>query len=476
MSDSGATVILVTEETTAEDIHGMAVSAGFLTARGGATSHAAVVARGMGKCCITGAKGISVDEKNGSVRIGRQTFRAGDWISIEGTTGRVFEGKLPLWTPCQDHPTVALIQKWAVNLSSCQVRANVDTPEDAVIAQAAGAAGIGLCRTEHMFFGTDRLQQMRTMILATTTVDRVRALEALLPMQKSDFAALFRAMSPLPVTIRLLDPPLHEFLPSPHEIDGQVAESRKDEDWDRYATLQLVRERLEELMETNPMMGHRGCRLSLTYPEILEMQVRAILQAAVESAQEGLDPHPEIMVPLVACEEEMRALALMIHATAEELFTAASRRVEYRIGTMIELPRAAVCAGPISKHVSFISFGTNDLTQMTYGFSRDDARSYLDSYLEQGILKADPFQTIDQEGVGFLIKMAIKSARQANPGIKIGVCGEHGGDPESIRFFHAIGVDYVSCSPARLCAAQIAMAQAGLGNLCTSSPSTALSD
>jgi pyruvate,orthophosphate dikinase len=460
MAQRGEAVILLTEETTANDIHGMAASAGFLTARGGATSHAAVVARGMGKCCITGAKEIAIDEKTGTVRIGEKTFREGDWLSLEGGTGRVFEGKLPMRPVSDDHPELDRLLAWALDSSSCMVRANADTPADAAAARTARATGIGLCRTEHMFFATDRLGHFREMILATNSVDRIKALDVLLPMQQRDFEELFRIMSPLPVTIRLLDPPLHEFLPSLAEIDVEMADAHRDENWEQCLALEGIRRHVQLLSEANPMMGHRGCRLSLTYPEILQMQVRAILQAALTIASEGLEPSPEIMVPLVASEEEMRVLAEMIHKTAAEVFSDTSQRVRYTVGTMIELPRAAICAGPISKHVSFISFGTNDLTQMTYGFSRDDSRSYLDIYLEQGILKTDPFITIDREGVGYLMEMAINSVRLLNPAIKIGVCGEHGGDPESIHFFQSLGVDYVSCSPARLPIAQLATAQA----------------
>jgi pyruvate, orthophosphate dikinase len=461
MHAEGDAVVLLTEETTADDIHGMDASVGFLTARGGATSHAAVVARGMGKCCITGAKGIAIDSKAATVQIGTRTFREGDWLSLDGSTGRVFEGKLPLRPASEGHPELDRLLEWALASDACSVRANADTPADATAAMAAGATGIGLCRTEHMFFAEDRLSHVRAMILAETPEERLAALELLLPMQQRDFEELFRTMSPLPVTIRLLDPPLHEFLPSAEELEQELASARSDENWEHCINLERVRRQVKLLTEVNPMMGHRGCRLSLTYPEILHMQVRAILRAALTVKAEGMNPSPEIMVPLVASEQEMRALAEMIHATAVDVFAAFTPTVNYKIGTMIELPRAAVCAGPISKHVSFISFGTNDLTQMTYGFSRDDARSYLDSYLEQGILKVDPFVTIDREGVGHLMEMAIKSVRLVNPGIKIGVCGEHGGDPESIEYFQSLGVDYVSCSPSRLRVAQLAAAQAG---------------
>ena len=464
MHANGDPVILLTEETTADDIHGMDASVGFLTARGGATSHAAVVARGMGKCCITGARDIAIAQGAGRVRIGAQTFSPGDWISLDGSTGRIFAGKLPLRPASENHPELDQLLTWARAVDSCKVRANADTPADASAALAHGAAGIGLCRTEHMFFATGRLQHVRAMIMASSTEERIAALDHLLPIQQGDFEALFRTMSPKAVTIRLLDPPLHEFLPSAKDLETEMAAARSEEDWERCISLRSVQSQLEALSETNPMMGHRGCRLSLTYPEILRMQVRAILQAALVVAAEGFEPYPEIMVPLVSSEQEMRVLAGLIHETAADIFSAAGKQVNYKIGTMIELPRAAVCAGPIAKHVSFISFGTNDLTQMTYGFSRDDARSYLDSYLEQGIFKVDPFITIDREGVGSLMRMAIASVRQVNPSIKVGVCGEHGGDPESIAFFKQLGVDYVSCSPSRLQVAQLSVAQAALAS------------
>ena len=459
MAHSGEHVVLVTEETSADDIHGMAVSAGFLTARGGATSHAAVVARGMGKCCITGARNLHLDEKAQTVRIGEKTFRCGDWITLEGSTGRVFAGRLPVRSASETHPALDQLLSWAMEESTCLVRANADTPEDARAARTHHAAGIGLCRTEHMFFFEGRLAHVQKMILATTIEDRIAALECLLPMQREDFEGLFRQMSPLPVTIRLLDPPLHEFLPSVEEIEAELATARREENWQASLDLDAMRDRVKALTETNPMMGHRGCRLSLTYPEILAMQVRAILEAAANVIEEGFSPAPEIMVPLVSSEQEMRVLAAMIHRTAAEVLAERGQEVRYKVGTMIELPRACLCAGQIARHVSFISFGTNDLTQMTYGFSRDDSRSYLDHYLEHGILKSDPFVTIDQEGVGQLIRMAIERVRAVNPSIKIGVCGEHGGDPESIRFFASIGVDYVSCSPAGLPIAQLATAQ-----------------
>ncbi|HEX5235526.1 MAG TPA: pyruvate, phosphate dikinase [Silvibacterium sp.] len=458
----GEKVVLVTEETTADDIHGMAVAPGFLTARGGATSHAAVVARGMGKCCITGARDIELDEKADAVQIGGKLFHSGDWLSLEGSTGRVFEGKLPVRAADNDHPHLDALLAWAKNTGACLVRANADTPQDAAAARRMGAAGIGLCRTEHMFFAADRLGHMRSMILAKTKEERARALDRLLPIQQHDFEELFRTMSPLPVTIRLLDPPLHEFLPSIDEINGEITSARREENWELAIELEANRKQVETLRETNPMMGHRGCRLSLTCPEILEMQVRAILQAALVVSAEGLNPAPEIMVPLIASEEEMKVLAELIRKTAQQVFAAHGREIPYTIGAMIELPRAAICADRIARHVSFLSFGTNDLTQMTYGFSRDDARTYLDGYLQQGILKTDPFITIDREGVGYLVELAVNSVRAVSPKIKIGVCGEHGGDPESIHFFSSLGLDYVSCSPFRLPVAQLAAAQAHL--------------
>ncbi len=463
MAKSGP-VVLVTEETTAEDIHGMAAAEGFLTARGGATSHAAVVARGMGKCCITGARAISIDHSRGTLQIGAEPFKAGDWLSLDGDAGKIYKGRLAKREPDTENTALLTLLEWAKSFSTCDVRANADSPEDARNARNAGAVGIGLCRTEHMFFSNGRLALVRKMILANTREERVYALKAILPYQQRDFEAMFRTMAPLPVTIRLLDPPLHEFLPSTGDVSAELAAARRAEDWEHCTVLEALIKRIESLTETNPMMGHRGCRLSLTYPEILEMQVAAILQAAaVVSRASGRSTVPEIMVPLIASEQEMRVVAQMIHDTAAAVQTDLAEAglpciVEYRVGTMIELPRAALCAGEIAQHVSFVSFGTNDLTQMTFGFSRDDCRSFLDTYLEQNILANDPFATIDQEGVGQLIKMAIHALREVNPLIKIGVCGEQAGDPASIRFFKSLGVDYVSCSPSRIPVARLACA------------------
>jgi len=457
-------VVLVTEETTAEDIHGMAAAEGLLTARGGATSHAAVVARGMGKCCITGARAITIDHARETLRIGAEDLKAGDWISLDGGAGIIYKGRLATRKPDAENASLQTLLEWAQSLSDCDVRANADTPEDAKSARKAGAIGIGLCRTEHMFFANDRLELVRKMILASTKEERVAALKSILPIQQRDFEAIFLTMAPLPVTIRLLDPPLHEFLPAADDVKAEHLAARRDQNAERCLILESLVKRIESLTETNPMMGHRGCRLSLTYPEILEMQIRAILQAAATvSRTHGTLQIPEIMVPLVASEQEIATIADLIHATAaqvdRELVEAGLPCLDgYRVGTMIELPRAALCARAIAKHVSFVSFGTNDLTQMTFGFSRDDCRSFLNTYLEQKILAHDPFASIDEEGVGQLIKMAIAGLRSENPAIKIGVCGEHAGDPKSIKFFKSLGVDYVSCSSSRIPAARLACA------------------
>jgi pyruvate,orthophosphate dikinase len=455
-------VILVRQETTADDIQGMDAAVGFLTAHGGATSHAAVVARGMGKCCITGAGGIVADETAGVLTIGGHTLSEGDWLSLDGSTGRVFLGQLPVRaSQAFDNPYLAKLLSWARECSVTGVRANADTPQDAERARDAGAVGIGLCRTEHMFFAKDRLSQVRSMILASTLADRERALASLLPMQQADFEELFRAMAGLPVTIRLIDPPLHEFLPNELTARDELDRARMH-DPQSVPRLQEILARVQQLSESNPMMGLRGCRLGIIHPEILVMQVKAILQAALRVKAEGIVVLPEIMVPLIACVEEVRHLRKLIEHTAADVFHHEGRRIAYRIGTMIELPRAAVCAGEIAREVDFISFGTNDLTQMTFGFSRDDSHKYLDAYLELGILKQNPFLTIDREGVGSLLQMAICKATTANPKIKLGVCGEHGGDPASIAFFEEIGIDYVSCSPARLPIAQLSAAHTSL--------------
>jgi pyruvate,orthophosphate dikinase len=457
-------IILVRQETTADDIHGMDAAVGFLTAHGGATSHAAVVARGMGKCCITGASGIFADEGAGVLRIGEHILKEGDWLSLDGSTGRVFPGQLPLrGSDSFDNPHLTKLLSWARECSTTKVRANADTPQDAMRARDASAVGIGLCRTEHMFFAKDRLVHIRSMILASTLSAREEALALLLPVQQSDFEALFHAMSGLPVTIRLIDPPLHEFLPSEIAVRDELAQARLRETGSQQVVqLEELLTRVQQLSESNPMLGLRGCRLGIVHPEILVMQIKAILQAALRVKGGGIEVLPEIMVPLVACVEEVRHLRKLIEDTASAVFHQQGRRIDYRIGVMIELPRAAVCAEEIAREVDFMSFGTNDLTQLTFGFSRDDAHKYLDVYLEHGILKHNPFLTIDREGVGLLIEMAVGKARAANPKIKIGICGEHGGDPASIAFFESVGVDYVSCSPARIPIAQLSAAQTSL--------------
>jgi pyruvate,orthophosphate dikinase len=454
-------IILVRAETTPEDIHGMEVSAGILTSRGGMTSHAAVVARGMGKCCIVGATEIEVDELRRQLRIGHRTFREGDWLSLDGSTGRVIEGKADLERPNPDVPLLVEFMGYADKYRRMKIRANADTPIDATTARRFGAQGIGLCRTEHMFFAPDRIAAMRRMIMATSEAERRRALAELLPMQKQDFVGIFRAMEGLPVTIRLLDPPLHEFLPP---RDGILAElrtlQRKKGHEQRIAELRAVLKRVEELHELNPMLGHRGCRLGITYPEITEMQAQAIFEAAEQVAGEGKKVFPEVMVPLIGTVAEFHDQRQVIDRVAEQVFAKSKRKLDYHVGCMIEVPRAALCADEIGAESEFFSFGTNDLTQMTYGFSRDDIAKFLPTYLSKGILKQDPFVTIDQIGVGQLVQMAVERGRGSNAKLKVGICGEHGGDPASIRFFDQVDLDYVSCSPYRVLTARLAAAQA----------------
>jgi pyruvate,orthophosphate dikinase len=456
-------IILVRQETVADDIHGMEASVGFLTAHGGATSHAAVVARGMGKCCITGANAMVVDDQTRTVKIGDLVLREGDWLSLDGLSGQVFACKVPLRPASLHNGTLHEFLGWAQCISSMPIRANADTPEDAQCARRAGAVGIGLCRTEHMFFAPERLKWIRAMILTEDREQRQQSLNHLLPMQRADFEALFRIMDGLPVTIRLIDPPLHEFLPRLEEIDERIRHARLQAlHVGEIAALERLRARTRDLQETNPMMGHRGCRLGITHPEIIIMQVRAILEAAITVQRKGVRTVPEIMVPLVAGVNEVRAMRKLVDETAEAVFAELRQSTPYKFGAMIELPRAAVCAGSIATEVDFLSFGTNDLTQMTFGFSRDDARKYLDAYIEAGILDKDPFITIDREGVGSLMRTAIERARETNPEIKIGVCGEHGGDPESIEFLQTLDLNYLSCSPARIPAARLAIAQTAI--------------
>src|SRR5450432_1254055 len=454
-------VILVRAETTPEDIHGMEVAAGILTSRGGMTSHAAVVTRGMGKCCVAGAGDIRVDEKTREMFAKGQTFKAGDWISLDGTTGRVIKGKLNTIPPKADDPELMKLMSWSEPFRTMKVRANADIPRDAIQARAFGAEGIGLCRTEHMFFGEKKLPHMRAMILAKTEKERRAALKKLLPLQRKDFDGVFRAMDGFPVTIRTLDPPLHEFLPRREDLMVEIAvlEATKPKSPKLKALRPLLR-RVEELHEVNPMLGHRGCRLGITYPEITEMQARAIFEAAVAVEKDGIKVYPEVMIPLTATLKEMANQAAIVRRVADEVFKEKGKKVEYMVGTMIELPRAALVADEIAKEAEFFSFGTNDLTQTTFGFSRDDINKVLPTYLAEGILKQDPFAVLDQEGVGQLVKMATERGRKTRPNLKVGICGEHGGEPSSVEFCYKTGLNYVSCSPFRVLTARLAAAQA----------------
>jgi pyruvate, orthophosphate dikinase len=457
MAADGRDVILVRVETSPEDIHGMHAAKGVLTARGGMTSHAAVVARGMGRPCVTGAGMLKIDVALGTLRAGTVTVTRGDVITIDGATGQVFKGRVPMRRP-ELTGDFAILMGWADEVRRLKVRANADTPADALHARTFGAEGIGLCRTEHMFFDGERIIAVRQMILADEEVDRKAALAKLLPMQRSDFTAIFKVMEGLPVTIRLLDPPLHEFLPNKDEEIAEVARAAGGDP-------AKLRQRAIALHEANPMLGHRGCRLGITYPEIYEMQARAIFEAALAVEREGGKPvQLEIMIPLVGFRAELDDLKSKIDETAKVVEREHGHVPRYLIGTMIELPRAALLAGEIAQSAQFFSFGTNDLTQTTLGMSRDDAGLFLAQYLSKGILKRDPFVTLEQKGVGELIQIAAARGRQARPDLKLGICGEHGGDPDSIRFCHDIGLDYVSCSPFRVPVARLAAAQSTLTN------------
>jgi len=471
-------VILVRAETTPEDIHGMEVAAGILTSRGGMTSHAAVVTRGMGKCCVAGAGDIAVEEKTREMRVKGQVFKEGDWISLDGTTGRVIKGRLNTLPPSPDDPEMLKFMGWADPFRTLGVRANADIPRDAIQARAFGAEGIGLCRTEHMFFAEDRIPHMQAMIMARDEKERRAALKKLLPMQRSDFIGVFRAMDGFPVTIRTLDPPLHEFLPRREDLMVDIAllpyadAKQKKSMVERYRrfgakgaadlkkVIPTVLRRVEELHEFNPMLGHRGCRLGITYPEITEMQARAIFEAAVAVAKEGVKVHPEVMIPLTATLKEMANQGAIVRRVADEVFKEKGTTVPYLVGTMIELPRAALVADEIAKEAEFFSFGTNDLTQTTFGFSRDDVNKILPTYIAEGILKQDPFAALDREGVGQLVRMATERGRRTRPKLKVGICGEHGGEPSSVEFCHQVGLNYVSCSPFRVLTARLAAAQA----------------
>lgn len=445
-------VILVRVETSPEDIEGMAISKGILTARGGMTSHAAVVARGMGRCCVSGCHTLHVDSDNKIAYFGDVKVNEGDYISIDGSTGRVYLDKLPTIDATLSGD-FARFMEWADSVRTLKVRTNADNPKDARQARLFGAEGIGLCRTEHMFFEKDRILAMRQMILAKSTAERVAALDKILPMQQKDFEGMYREMAGLPVTIRFLDPPLHEFLP--HDDDETAITA-----YEMGISFTELKNSVDRLKETNPMLGHRGCRLAISYPEIAQMQTRAVMQAAIQVKREGIDVTPEIMIPLVCDAAELNFVKKIVDETAKQVFAEQGVTLEYKVGAMVEIPRAALTTDEISRYAEFFSFGTNDLTQTTYGLSRDDASQILDDYFKNRIFEFDPTTKLDQIGVGKLIKMACRWARETRPDIKLGVCGEHGGDPISIQFFQNAGLDYVSCSPYRVPIARLAAAQA----------------
>lgn len=452
--DAGHQIVMVRIETSPEDLAGMSAAEGILTARGGMTSHAAVVARGMGKCCVSGAGAINVDYKTRIVEIDGVVLKEGDYISINGSTGEVYFGQVKT-KPAEVSGDFAKLMDLCNKYTKLVVRTNADTPHDAEVARNFGAVGIGLCRTEHMFFEADKIKAMREMILSDNQEGRKKALAKLLPFQQKDFYGILKAMDGHPVNIRLLDPPLHEFVP--HDLAGQ--QTMADE---MGVSVQKIQQRVNSLSEANPMLGHRGCRLGNTYPEITEMQTRAILGAAIQLKKEGFDPHPEIMVPLIGIVNEFDLQEKVIRDTAKELFEQEGIEIPFKVGTMIEIPRAALTADYIAKKAEYFSFGTNDLTQMTFGYSRDDIASFLPVYLEKKILNVDPFQVLDQNGVGQLVKMAVEKGRTTRPDLKCGICGEHGGEPSSVKFCHRVGLNYVSCSPFRVPIARLAAAQAAV--------------
>ena len=451
---NGEKVVLVRLETSPEDIEGMAVSEGILTARGGMTSHAAVVARGMGACCVAGCPELIVDEENKVLTINGEIYTTHDYLSLDGSTGNIYAGQIPT-VEADVSGDFGTIMAWADKNRKLSIRTNADTPRDAAKARQFGAEGIGLCRTEHMFFAEDRIPAVREMIVSKTVEERTRALNKLLPMQRADFIGLYKAMGNYPVTIRFLDPPLHEFVPTKDEDILALSKEMGIEFGE-------LKKTISDLHEANPMLGHRGCRLSVTYPEIAEMQTRAVIEAAISLNKEGANIKPEIMVPLVGDVKELKYVKDFIVKTAETVMAEQGVKVDYKVGTMIEIPRAALTADEIAKEAEFFSFGTNDLTQMTYGFSRDDAGKFLDAYYAKKIFESDPFAKVDQIGVGKLMKIAVELGRQTRPDIKLGICGEHGGDPSTIEFCHNIGLTYVSCSPFRVPIARLAAAQANI--------------
>ena len=452
--DEGHNVVMVRIETSPEDLAGMSAAEGILTARGGMTSHAAVVARGMGKCCVSGAGAISVDYKARTVEIDGVVLHEGDYISLNGSTGEVYKGEVTT-KPATVSGDFAELMKLCDKYTRMVVRTNADTPHDAEVAKKFGAIGIGLCRTEHMFFDNDKIKAMREMILANDKAGREIALAKLLPLQENDFYGILKCMDGMPVNIRLLDPPLHEFVP--HDLKGQQTMAQE-----MGTSLEFIQKRVASLAEVNPMLGLRGCRLGITYPEITAMQTKAILGAALRLKNEGFNPRPEIMVPLVGTAKELESQQEVIKTAAKELFQEKGMSIEFKLGTMIEIPRAALTADLIAKHADYFSFGTNDLTQMTFGYSRDDVARFLPTYLGNKILEVDPFQVLDQTGVGQLVEMGVRKGRSSNPTLKCGICGEHGGEPSSVKFCHRVGLDYVSCSPFRVPIARLAAAQGAL--------------
>jgi pyruvate,orthophosphate dikinase len=448
--------ILTRIETSPEDLEGMNIANGILTARGGMTSHAAVVARGMCKCCVSGAGDLKIDYKARTLTVNNEVFNEGDWVSLNGSTGELYKGKIAT-SEAELSGDFGKLMELTDKHSDMYVRTNADTPHDSEVARNFGAKGIGLCRTEHMFFEGEKIVAMREMILAEDLAGREEALSRLLPIQRKDFEGIFTAMHDLPVTVRLLDPPLHEFVPHDDKGQQEMADVMG-------VSVQHIKEKVEDLSEFNPMLGHRGCRLGNTYPEITVMQTRAIIEAALNLKAKGITAKPEIMIPLTGTVAEMKMQETIVRDTIAKIFEERGEQIEHMVGTMIEIPRAALTADKIAESAEFFSFGTNDLTQMTFGYSRDDAGKFLPIYIEKGILKNDPFEVLDQEGVGQLVEMACKKGREARPGIKLGICGEHGGEPSSVDFCHRTGLDYVSCSPFRVPIARLAAAQASIQN------------